>query len=176
MRQNAPVTLSALPAPVRGPEPASVTLTDLAESAVDLGGFDPALVREVAARMPVHDGPFTLMHPVTVQQISVRHHTLGTLVCCCHLLLHQLHAGTGTHPVAIADLFAADQARRGTGRPPLLALALLRPDPVQARAWAEVPPQVTVVEDALDRWGAPTLIEIGTALSRAAHPAFSLDD
>jgi hypothetical protein len=143
-------------------------LTDLAELVTDLTQFEPTLVHEVAARMPVHGGPFTLMGRSSVTNISARHQALGTFVVSAHLLLHRLHAGTGTHPRAIADLYAADRADEARSRPPLLGLLLLAPSPVLARVWAQTPPAVTVVEDALDRWHAPSLIEVGTALALVA--------
>lgn len=151
-------------------------LPEMAEMVFDLSGFEVPLVREIAARMPVHRGSFTVMAPLTVNVVAVRHRTLGTHVVTCHLLLHRLHAGTGAHPVAIADLFAADQDSPAGRRPPLLGLLLLNPDPVLAQEWAVNPPDVVTVEDALDRWAAPSLVQVGTAMARAAHPAFMLGD
>ena len=151
-------------------------LAEMAEMVFDLAGFEVALVREIATRMPVHQGLFTVMPPLTVHTVAVRHRMLGTHVVTCHLLLHRLHAGTGAHPVAIADLFAADQDSPAGRRPPLLGLLLLNPDPVLAHEWAQNPPDVLTVEDALDRWAAPSLVQVGTAMARAAHPAFMLGD
>lgn len=148
----------------------------MAELVIDLAGFAPVVVREVAAVMPVHLGRFTAMTPAVVHALAVRHQMLGTHVVTCHLLLHRLHGGTGTHPAAIADLCAADRASAPGARPLLLGLLLLRPDRVLAREWAQHPPDVLTVEDALAGWAAPSLVQVGTAMARAAHPQFLSDD
>lgn len=175
------MTLFALPLPAASATPPAgravrAALPVLAEHASDLSAFPAPLVREIAATATPTAGPFAMMAPATVDAIASRHQVLNTHVVTCHLLLHRLHEGTGTAPLGTAALYAADQARHGTERVPLLALLLLAPAPVLARAWADTPPGVDTVEAALDRWDLPSLIEIGTAMTKATHPAFLLGD